>query len=294
MLQVTWKASFSASCLHALGCMHEGLPIADRQVAAILQPGLQQLLEEFEAAGLDAQQMLPTLIATAGEIDNTRQMVETVLRRLNGPHTVSETTVSHLSACISGIENSLQREFPELVDQLVLRGKPLRQHWEARGPGLLRELGRLTDEGFPPATAHVVLVHPLVGGHGRAHLLSNRITFEAVLANPHHQLPETLRLGWLISQLNIDVPRYGDEVKRQRQPLVAQLATLPAILTAAEIVEWAHYSPEMLTTALECWHLAPFCSVQQREALHQWWQTYLDSHTRWTVALVALDELLAG
>ena len=129
------------------------------------------------------------------------------------------------------------RHRPQLVDKLGVRGRPLQEQWETRGPGLLNNVAQRTAEGFVAHNGEVVLVNPLVGGHGRAHLANNRVTLEAVLANPHDALPETLRLGWLLTQLNVDVPMYSDPIPQFLLLRVASLACLSLALAGAESVE---------------------------------------------------------
>ncbi len=287
-MDIRWKASLSASCLHAAACFHEGLPIADASISAALEPAVEQLLIGLDGFGSDASILLPQLVALSSEIENNRQLVELAVIRVWGKDAVNESAVSQLTGCIAGLEAAVLRERPGLVDELAVRSRPLREQWEARGPGLLRQIQMLSDEAFLVSAAEVVLVAPIVGGHGRAHLSHNRILFEAVLANPHPQLPETLRLGWLLSQLNIDVPRYSDSISAERVSLVASLATLPLVLSAAETVELARLDAETLQAALQCWHLPEEFS----ERLQTWWDTYQQSTTRWPVALAALDAML--
>jgi hypothetical protein len=156
----------------------------------------------------------------------------------------------------------------------------------------------MTEDPLLVESATVTLVAPIVGGHGRAHLLGNRVTFEAVLVNPHPHLPETLRLGWLLSQLNQDLPMFSERIPRERMPLVVGLATLPLVLAAAETVELARLDAETLRSALECWHLPPQLPADSEdedviERLQAWWGTYQGSATRWPVALAALDAMLS-
>src|SRR5690606_23019649 len=98
------------------------------------------------------------------------------------------------------------------LEELELRSAPLREQWEARGGGLLATLARLTTAGLVPEMADVILVHPVLGGGGAAHWQYNSVQFEAVLANPLAELPEVLRLGWLLAQLNFDLPLYEDHL----------------------------------------------------------------------------------
>jgi len=289
-MQLRWKASFSATCLHAAHCTAEGLPIADARLAAALQPAVERLLREIKASGLSAKSTLPLLVSLAAEHENNRQLVQRAISKLWGAGAMEPESLVRLAGCVADLEAAMLGERPQLVEELAVRGRPLRQQWEARGPGLLKEMGRLVGEdSFLAPAAEIVLVAPMVGGHGWAHLPSNRVTFEGVLANPHAELPEVLRLGWLLGQLNFDLPRFGDSIPGGRLERVARLAALPLVLAAAERVDLVSSAPDMLGQALECWHQP----TETSECLHDWWQVYVTGDVRWTVALASLDAMLA-
>ena len=293
-MELRWKASFSASCLHAAACMSEGLPVADSTIAAILQPAVEALAAELHACGFAAKSTLPLLVGLAADYEHNRQLIEMAIQRTRGAGALGEAGLSRLAGCIADLEAAWLREQPTLVDELAVRGRPLREQWEARGPGLLRAITKRTAENFVAPSAEVVLVSPLVGGHGQAHLLNNRVTFEAVLTNPYPELPEILRLGWLLSQLNLDVPMLSEPVAQHRLPRLACLATLPLVLAAAESVELAALNKTTLAQVVNYWHLPPPLLDDTPQVLLDWWRAYDDSETSWPVAMAALDQMLGG
>jgi hypothetical protein len=284
LMQIRWKASFSASCLHAAACLEEGLPIADAQLASLLEPPARALLAELAASGL--QSALPLWVALAADYENNRQLVERGVARQQGAASIESENRVRLAGCVADLEAAWLGEWPALAEELAVRERPLREQFEARGPGLLRAVERLTTETLLVEQAEVVLVCPVVGGHGRAHPKSNRVTFEAMLTHSDPALPEVLRLGWLLTQLNLDLPALGEA-----PPLLGSLATVPLVLAAAEQVELAVLDEMTLTRALTCWHL-PAQPPETVQALFTWWQTYADSQTRWPVALRALAQML--
>ena len=290
-MELRWKASMSATCLHAANCAAEGLEISDPQLANALQPAIDQLHQELVACGLPFETTLPLLGSLAAEYENNRQLVEVTVTKLRGAGSICDDTIARLAGSIADLEVALLRERPNLADELAVRGRPLRELWEARGPGLLREVARLVgDESFLVSSAEIVLVAPLAGGHGRASRSGNRVTFEAVLVDPYPELPETIRLGWLLAQLGCHLPRFGEAVSGNRLPQVASLATLPLVLAAAETVELAMLSPDSIEQALRCWQLPQ----EVRDCLHTWWQAYFTGNSRWAVALASLDAMLAS
>ena len=131
------------------------------------------------------------------------------------------------------IVDEAKREAETLRKSAVLAGKEesikLREQWEARGPGLLRAVGLRTEESLVADEAQVIVVQPALGGGGQAHLSANAVRIEAVLANPHAELPEVVRLAWLLAQLQLDLPAYSDRIQADRLPHVLSLVVSEAL-----------------------------------------------------------------
>jgi len=123
-------------------------------------------------------------------------------------------------------------------------------------------------------------------------LQHNAVSFEAVLTNSVPQLPEVVRLAWLLSQLQCDLPVFSDHVNAQRLPHVAAFALLPAVLQAASEVELGPFSPEQIARAVDAWQLPKVANQDTTSVVHAWWQTYLADRPGWPVALMALDQML--
>jgi hypothetical protein len=290
-MELHWKASFSASCLHAVACAEGGFPAIDSELGQLLEEPAAVLIGSLAEFNFPIRPTLQTLASLASSYENNRQLVELTLIRLRGPGS-REEVVSLLAAAIGTLETKLLAARPEMVDELALRAKPLQEQWSARGPGLLKQVERLTDESFVAPSAEVVLVQPWVGGYGRTDLKTNRVLFEAVLTNPHADLPEALRLGWLLAQLNADLPAYSEAVSNENLERVAALATLPVILTAAETVEWAKCDLATIERCIECWQIETESPQELAEQLFRWWSAYQDGSTSWAVAWRALEALL--
>ena len=187
--------------------------------------------------------------------------------------------------------------FPDLASTLRMRQQPLQIQWEARGPGILHFIGTLTNAAVVPPAVTVALVQPVVGGHGAAHLDSNTIRFEAMLVNPLPELPEVVRMAWLISQLQIDLPINSETLNKRRLPWLGSLALLPPALTAGQLVELLYVDHALMKTALETWILPSFPDKQidtseLLDSVWKWWETYQARKQPWPVALAALDRLL--
>ena len=119
----------------------------------------------------------------------------------------------------------------------------------------------------------------------------NSVRIEAMLANPVAELPETVRLAWLIAQLQIDLPAYSESIHADRLPHIARYALLPATLIAAETVGLIHFAPSELARAITAWSLAVPPGIDAAALTSEWWQTYLETRPPWRVALAALDQM---
>jgi hypothetical protein len=277
--------------LHAAWGAVRGWPIADPRLGEL--PKLaRELDEELNALGLPRQRVWPLLAAHAASIDSNRLLAQTALTKAIGAGLNAERAVAPLAGRISALEAAVQRAIPDLAEQLALRVRPIQEQWESRGPGLMRMIGKRTDERLIVEAADVLLVHPVFGGAGEAHLQQNAVRIEAVLANPHQELPEVVRLAWLLAQLNCDLPMFGEAVHPERLPLVVQLALLPPVLAAAEEVELVRNTPDLLSKAIDAWRVAVPAGTDVTTLLPAWWQTVEEARPNWAVALTGLDQML--
>jgi len=290
-LELRWRTSLSTTCLHAAYCQQQGLPTSDDQLAVAIAPAAAQLAAEVTSFGSSQESVLLELCNLSADYENNRQLAERTLARLKGP-AASGSAKSRLAGHIAGLEAALLRVQPDVADELAVRGRPLREQWEARGPGLLIALGRLSDPAVVPESAEVVLVSPYVGGHGTAHARNNRVVYEAVLTNPQAKIPEVVRLAWLVAQLNYDLPSFADRVSPYRLAVLAPLATLPAALAAGETVELTRLDEQHVQLALETWHLEAAQREHTASVLLQWWSAVQSGNDSWPVALAALDAML--
>ena len=143
----------------------------------------------------------------------------------------------------------------------------------------------------------MVAAHPALGG-GKASVVGRRVwqpnpfRIEALLTNVVDGLPEVVRLGWLLAQLNHELPVFSDRVHGSRLPLIAQLAMLPATLQASESVELSQLTPFTIEAALPAWQIEIAADKDIAATLLDWWNTYLDTKPAWGIALAALDQMV--
>jgi hypothetical protein len=288
--EIRWKASLSATCLHAAMCRHAGIAAANALPGEALARPADALCEEIANGGWSVEAVLSQLAALASEYEHNRELVTRALTRLD-IYPV-EFVVGRVAGAIADLEAALRRVQPEIVEELAVRGRPLMEQWEARGPGMLQQLGRSTGDAVVPEAAEIVLVAPYAGGHGVAHAAFNRVTFEAVLANPHAELPETVRLAWLLGQLNSDLPRFADVMPPGTATATYRAAMLAPALTAGEVVELSRCDEATIDAAIDAWRLRDELPADAATRIWGWWQAWLARPLKWPVAVAALGEML--
>ncbi|MEQ8791471.1 MAG: hypothetical protein RIC55_34730 [Pirellulaceae bacterium] len=291
-IEICWQASMSASCLHAAEGLCRRRTVVDQAFAEALTEPTAQLAAAIKALELPAARFWRHVTALCAGIDNNQQLAEIALRKTIGMGDRAKAAIPRVALAITELENAGRAAAPKLLEELALRGEPLKMQWDARGRGLLRRVAQITDERLMVERTEVVLVHPTFGGGGAAHLPYNTVRIEALLANANDALPEMVRLGWYIAQLNLNLPMFSEQVPADRLPHVAALAMLPPVLTAAEHVELARCDADTLQSALDAWDVRVPQDLDMTATLLDWWDTFTDSRPAWSTALVALDRMI--
>lgn len=285
-----WSVSATASCLHAAEALAHGQLVVDTRMAQAVAEPAQELRRAIVAAGLPRSQFWRTLVGLSAVVDGSRTLAELAVTKTEGAAR-AQGLANELAPLIACLEAAGRRAFPELQTDLAPQTRRLREEWEDRAPALLRHIAAWSDSRLIPAQAEVVLVHPSLGGGGSAHLPWNNVLLEAVVTDPVPSLPELLRLGWLLAQLNLDLPVFCDNIHGQRLPHVAELAMLPVTLQAAEELGWLTLDAQSVDLALNCWHVSTPADIDPVDILMRWWGTYLETRPRWDVAFTALDRM---
>lgn len=289
-MQLQWTPSPHVSAMHTAWCVTHFPQSAARLNAEwpAAAAALDALADEFKTTHERYWDQMLSLASTA---DGSRELAERLCARLGQ---TTGTLPSRLAALLNQCRRLFESSFPKFASDIPLRSGPIRQMWEAHGVGLMRMLARQTGESVLVEQATVLLVQPVLGGFGYAHLSANRIHWEALLTHVDPQLPETLRIAWLLSQLDLDRPVFSDKINAHRLRSVAGLAMLPAILEAGQELELCRFSPESLANAFELWHCESLQlgAADTLDLLSTWWETYQASRPPWPVALAGLDQML--
>jgi hypothetical protein len=285
-----WRPHLTTSCLHAAEALSRGVPLVDQRLAEAIAAPAEELKRAIASDAMSAPRLWRWLFALSTAAGNSRELAFQSLTKTAGEQR-AELLLNRLAAALAGLDAAVRRAFPDLAGELELRMRPLREQWEARGPGLMRGVGIRAEESLVVEEAHVILVQPALGGGGQAHLSANAVRIEAVLANPHAELPEVVRLAWLLAQLQLDLPAYSDRIHAERLPHVAAFAVLMPVLEAAQEVELVQFSPALLEQAIAAWGLRVPEDINAPQVVLQWWETYRESRPSFPVALTALDQM---
>lgn len=292
-LELRWLASHSASCFHAARALGRG-PLADAQFEAAIREPAEGLCQEIAAAGICEDAFWRHIIPLSAGIENNRQLADLVVRKTIGYGKASDATTLRLAGWIAEVEAAVRRAVPNLVDRVVQGAQWLREQWSSLGLATLSAIARRTDTNVVVPAADVILVWPACGGDGAAHLVYNNVRLEAVAADPVAELPEVLRLAWLVAQLNLEVPIFSEGIPPRNLPMVAACAMVPPALAAAGELDLVSAPDDALPMALERWRVAGTTGGDLAPVISDWWQTYLDTQPAWPIALAALDRMLSS
>ena len=276
--------------MHAAEASWRGQALVDPHLADVVRGPAAALAGEIAARGLPELAMWRNLAAFLPTFDTRRQAVKIAGLRSHGT-ALSDLAVTSIAGAVTDLELAVGAAYPDLKQEIELRGRVLREQWEARGPGMLARMQRTLPDDVILQASDVLLVQPALGGDGKPHLVNNTVRMEAVLANPHAKLPESVRLAWLLSQLNLDVPKFSENIHPDRLPHIAAFAMLPVVLEAAHYVELVTFDRDLLPLAIEAWRLRVPVEVDAAELIANWWVTYQETRPPLAIALQALDQM---
>ena len=209
-LDVQWQTDPRATILHALRLLADDAPRVDHKIISLLEPWGQRLRDQ-PLNELFWHEL--SLIAT-GEADFSRWVDEAAQR------SHLECATGEIARWLEAAEGEVAGSDLDVSEELRLRQRPLREIWEASGPGMLFQIGRQT---MRPIVSRLQVqgLLPLCGGFGRSFAESDCVQIELVLANPTAEVPEVVRLAWLVAQLSIP---------DDSNPTADQLALIPCCL----------------------------------------------------------------
>ncbi|MGE3315382.1 MAG: hypothetical protein AB7O26_09715 [Planctomycetaceae bacterium] len=323
-VELRWVVDPSPACFHAVDLLLRDQPVANEALAAALADPVAALARELDADAVARSLFLANVVPQSANTGGNRQLASVVLTKTIGARR-TEQRIYRINEVFSQLESAFVKAMPDFVDRTRADAAPLIEAWNSHGNGLMESVQRLVEEESVVERADVILVPPLQNGGGDAHLLFNSVRIEVLPAGTPTEIPEVLRLAWLIAQLNADLPMYQGEMHRDRLIDVAAFAMLPAVVTAAIERELIPSKPNPIATALRAWRLidesgtptplapsgrgaggegethqetsdAPNAAHNPADlaiTLTHWWETWQSRRPKWSIALAALDQLLA-
>ncbi len=290
LCQLHWTIDPNMSCYHAVEIVLRGWPLADAALKAALAAPIQNLKGVLEGDHLIPLAFTEHLVPLSHGAEGCVELALTVLRKLAG-RDFAENRHRRYADLLEPILNVWRNELPRLDERWPIRGEWLQGQWTEHETGLLTAVTNWTEHRFILPEAEVFLVHPLTGGGGAAHLRYRSARLESITENLDAKLPEVVRLAWLVSALNLVMPRYTDRFPTVQRCLAVGLrAMIPVALTAAQELKLAALDNATLESAVQMW--LPDPEVGLAANLLQWWEVYRDTRPKWPLALAALDRVL--
>ncbi|MFM8570607.1 MAG: hypothetical protein ACKOAU_03320 [Pirellula sp.] len=296
-MHLQWTKSYSTSALHAAECLCRfGSQVHDEALRDKLGPSAERLgtcLQDLDSHS--APKLWDHLVILGSKINSNSLLANQLLSdHIEG--FVEQNLSQRLVGSITEVEAAFKLLYPKYLDQFDYRIKPLQEQWIGFGNGFLAHLRRLTRCDCLVREATVVGVQPILGGAGFAHIEHQAVHIEAVLTNPLAELPEVVRLGWLVSQLHSVVFRSQVGLSPDLLRHVLPLAMLAPSLAAAEVLELSKCNESLAELAIENWNIAVPANRDIASdlipMLMAWWETCLSNKPEWSVALKALAHRL--
>ncbi|HEX3726628.1 MAG TPA: hypothetical protein VHV08_10315 [Pirellulales bacterium] len=290
-IELCWLASPAASSLHAAQAILDGRQLADQKIGEALAEPARALRRELAAWEIEPRSFFAHAIPLTVPNDSSEKLAEAVVARLIGQSATS-IIISGVARRVAALQAAFNETHPQATTELSLRAGPLAEQWEARGPGLIAAIGRATDKALLAERADVILLQPILGGDGTVFPLYGAVAIEAVLANPIAELPEVVRLGWLLAQLN----RRQTPFQPTEPCAHDALSMIMPTLWAAEHVELARLNLETIAAAIRSWtriyvgERKTSVEIQGKEIewipdrLMDWWTAYQSTSVSWSEA----------
>ncbi|RMF38077.1 MAG: hypothetical protein D6753_16375 [Planctomycetota bacterium] len=290
-MELQWRTCGRTSAWHWAWAVAHGLPIHG-DVPPELKTAADSMQQLAKIMDVPEPRLWHTVIGLAPLVSRPTDLVQRTLVRLLPSAARTTTRIEALTAIARQVESAFGQAAPQFESEIGLRVGPIKHQWQEHGPGLMRHIETLMGADLLVERAEVVLVQPLTGGFGLAHLDTNRVHLEAVLTNPTADLPETLRLAWLLTQLDLDRPVYSDNVHRDRLHRLAALAMLAPTLAAAQELGLTTFDAQRVAQAITQWRLESTDPQRDAAVVVSWWETFQNMQPTVAIGLVALDRLL--
>ncbi len=266
-IELRWNAAVRATTWHVAQRALDQARFANPLLLAGLQPVVGRLADLFATADHEPAALFARLLPLALRDASTQRVFSNELK-------FDAKQVSQFEATFGDLEQVLRQLVPRIEQELALRSGPIQTQWEARGPGLVRSIERLTGAATANWNAvplDIALVYPVCGGYARSYPAAQVAIWEAVLTDVEPRLPELLRLGWLVAQQIFWTHLVGQTEMTRPEFETLGLAAAAVTLTAGEELELARDDRATFELALKTWR-PPQTDVSTTAALvSDWW-----------------------
>ena len=294
--QLRWIVNPGVSCLYAANLVRSNLATGNQTLTEALDDPVRRLTHILTSERVDVNRFFAAAISWAAAGADAAILGEKAASLAPSDGVTRTEVAERIAEAIRDLERAIAVLWPRLDYEVRLRERPLREQWEARGPGTLRRLEYLTGGEVAVPDAEVALVQPCLGGGGVAYPAFHIVCMEALLANPWATLPEPVRLTWFLAQLSFGAQKAESAAAPGRRAIWA-LATIPLVLEAAEYVEWTQYHAQTLSLALEQWPQAELNDGADRltlaALLESWRDDWRARTSEWSLAVDDLERRIA-
>lgn len=292
-VELVWSVAGDLSAAHAAYVVATGAKCTDPKTEALLIDPTAQINTRLINESIDVANFWQCYLSEIAGGMTLDRACDAALMSSGCSELQLDATAGAVAKQLSHAKSLFDERFPKLIEQLELRGRPLRQRWNTLGPGCLREVERLIWQNSPPedwwpnrVNGH--LVQPIRGGDGGWDGPGGRFWMEAMLTDADPALPEVLRVAWLISSVAIE--NHSRSRSSESELITAwKLASVPIVLSAATAVELVASDPLPIDKAMSMWHVAPPAAA---DVVAKWWDDWQASKTALPIALRKLSERL--
>lgn len=291
----TWAVSVDLSVAHAIHSVAVGAKCTEPKTEALLIDPVANINTRLVSETMDVSRFWAQfqLNAIAG------MPAETCIRHSLATAGCGEMQIDTVASAVTRQYNdavaAFMSRYPKLLDQLELRAKPLKDRWGTYGIALLRSVEQLIWQNSPPddwwaPRVSGLLVQPIRGGAGIWDAENERFWIEAMLADADPDIPEVLRIAWLITQIAIE--NHTRSRSNEFSLLTAwEYAAVPIVLAAAQDVELVRPGPLPIQRALLSWTSGKEAAAPKLSA---WWEQWQEKQNALPLALRDLSDSLSS
>jgi hypothetical protein len=288
---IRWITQPELSVAHAAYIVATGAPCVDPKTEALMIEAVTAINTRLISSSLDVREFWQTYRSQMAMNREGSKACSAALLAAGCSEFQLEQTAKAITSRLSEGRMEFHRRFPKLGEQLELRGRPLKERWDTVGAGLLVDVQRQVWGDSPPdrwwpAKTEGLLVQPMRGGDGGCEPSAARIWVEAMLTDADPQVPEVLRVAWLITCLAID------NHLAAASPMLIQawsLAAVPLVLTAGRQLEVIRGDTLPVQSATQLWQLG---GEMVGDKVDFWWHENRSSQSPLPVAVKELEHLL--